>query len=99
MISRLEAGYSTEALAKVDLSAAIRDVVELYEPLADECGVTLEAPTVASLEIDGNRELIAQALSNIVDKCDQILRECFRAREGRGFPGTGRWPSAADRSR
>jgi signal transduction histidine kinase len=67
MISRLEAGYSTEALVKVDLAAAIRDVVELYEPLADECGVALEAADVPPLEIDGNRELIAQALSNIVD--------------------------------
>ena len=43
MISRLEAGYSAEALTKVDLATAVHDVV------------------------DGNRELIGQALSNIVD--------------------------------
>jgi signal transduction histidine kinase len=67
MISRLEAGYSSENLAKVDLSAAIRDVVELYEPVAEEGGVTLEAAPMESIEIDGNRELIGQALSNIVD--------------------------------
>jgi signal transduction histidine kinase len=36
MISRLEAGYSTEALTKVDLAEAMRDVVELYEPAAEE---------------------------------------------------------------
>lgn len=67
MISRLEAGYSSENLAKVDLSAAIRDVVELYEPVAEEGGVTLEAAPMESIEINGNRELIGQALSNIVD--------------------------------
>lgn len=67
MISRLEAGYSTEALTKVDLAAATRDVVELYDPVAEECGVELEAPATGAFEVDGNRELIGQALSNIVD--------------------------------
>ena len=43
MISRLEAGYSAEAVDDVDLADAVRDVVELYEPAADEVGVTLEA--------------------------------------------------------
>lgn len=67
MISRLEAGYSSENLAKVDLAAAIHDVVELYEPVAEEAGVSLEAAPMETIEIDGNRELIGQALSNIVD--------------------------------
>lgn len=67
MISRLEAGYSTEAMAKVDLAELVRDVVELYEPAAEEVGVALEAETVGPEIVDGNRELIAQALSNIVD--------------------------------
>jgi len=67
MISRLEAGYSSEAVTKVDLTAAVRDVVELYEPVAEENGVVLEAPVEGAFMVDGNRELIAQALSNIVD--------------------------------
>jgi signal transduction histidine kinase len=67
MISRLEAGYSSEAVAKVDLVAIVQDVAELYEPVAEESGVELEAPVTGSLVIDGNRELIGQALSNIVD--------------------------------
>ena len=67
MISRLEAGYSAEALTKVDLATAVHDVVELYEPAAEEVGVVLEAPAAGSFVVDGNRELIGQALSNIVD--------------------------------
>ncbi len=67
MISRLEAGYSAEALSKVDLTAAMHDVVELYEPAAEELGVSLEATEAGSFTVDGNRELIGQALSNIVD--------------------------------
>jgi signal transduction histidine kinase len=67
MISRLEAGYSAEQVAKVDLAAATHDVVELYEPAAEEVGVKLETPAAGSFVVDGNRELIGQALSNIVD--------------------------------
>ncbi|MEP9388802.1 ATP-binding protein [Mesorhizobium sp. KR9-304] len=67
MISRLEAGYSAEALTRVDLATAVHDVVELYEPAAEEVGVTLDAPAAGSFLVDGNRELIGQALSNVVD--------------------------------
>ena len=44
-----------------------RDVVELYEPAADELGVTLESDVAGTFVVTGNRELIGQALSNIVD--------------------------------
>ncbi|WP_376705046.1 ATP-binding protein [Mesorhizobium sp. ISC25] len=67
MISRLEAGYSSESTARVDLAAAVHDVVELYEPVAEEAGVTLETSVQGSFVVNGNRELIGQALSNIVD--------------------------------
>jgi signal transduction histidine kinase len=67
MISRLEAGYSAESVSKVDLADAVRDVVELYEPAAEEVGVTLETAVSGEFVIEGNRELIGQALSNVVD--------------------------------
>ncbi|UVK38126.1 HAMP domain-containing histidine kinase [Mesorhizobium sp. AR10] len=67
MISRLEAGYSSESTSRVDLAAAVRDVVELYEPVAEEAGVTLETSVQDTFAVGGNRELIGQALSNIVD--------------------------------
>ncbi|MBE0692805.1 MAG: HAMP domain-containing histidine kinase [Aquamicrobium sp.] len=67
MISRLEAGYSAEQTAPVDLAAILADVVELYEPAAEEVGVTLAAGTVVPATINANRELVGQALSNVVD--------------------------------
>jgi signal transduction histidine kinase len=67
MISRLEAGYSSESTSWVDLAASVRDVVELYEPVAEEAGVTLETSVQDAFAVEGNRELIGQALSNIVD--------------------------------
>lgn len=67
MISRLQAGYSAESTAPVALSAIVRDVVELYEPVAEEAGVELTVGGVVEGNVQGNRELIGQALSNIVD--------------------------------
>ncbi|TIQ34290.1 MAG: HAMP domain-containing histidine kinase [Mesorhizobium sp.] len=67
MISRLEAGYSSETTSPVDLAATVSDVVELYEPVAEEAGVALETTVPEAFTINGNRELIGQALSNIVD--------------------------------
>ena len=67
MISRLEAGYSAESVSDVDLADAVRDVVELYEPAADEVGVKLEPNVAGAFVVTGNRELIGQALSNVVD--------------------------------
>lgn len=67
MISRLEAGYSSEQTERIDLADAVHDVVELYEPLAEEAGVALNAERDGAFPITGNRELIGQALSNVVD--------------------------------
>ena len=67
MISRLEAGYSAEQTVPVDLAAIVADVVELYEPLAEEVGVGLAVGEVAAATVAANRELVGQALSNVVD--------------------------------
>lgn len=67
MISRLEAGYSVEQTGQIDLTAIIADVVELYEPLAEENGVELVSDAAENAAIMGNRELVGQALSNVVD--------------------------------
>jgi signal transduction histidine kinase len=68
MISRLEAGQGSGApLAPTDLAQSVRDVLELYEALAEERGVALEVTVDGSFTINGNRELVGQALANVVD--------------------------------
>jgi signal transduction histidine kinase len=67
MISRLEAGYSQESMSEADLSRIAGDVIELYEPVADEAGVALIRGTITPVKLPANRELVAQALSNIID--------------------------------
>jgi signal transduction histidine kinase len=67
MISRVEAGSSVAELMPVDLSDVVSDAVDLYEPVAEDSGVDLALDTVAPVTINGNRELIAQALFNLLD--------------------------------
>jgi signal transduction histidine kinase len=67
MIARAESGQARDGMAEIDAAEIARGVGELYEPLADDKGIHLkvDAPTEAPLH--GNRELISQALANLVD--------------------------------
>ncbi len=75
MISRLEAGHSAvEANQPVDLAASVEDVLDLYEALAEESGVLLKRPEGGNFVVLGNRELIGQALANLVDNAIKYSR-------------------------
>ncbi len=67
MIARLEAGSAREILVPLDLGQAVRGVGDLYEALAEDQGLVLDVRTEEGLTIAGNRELIGQALANLVD--------------------------------
>ena len=67
MIARAEAGGQSAGMASFDLGEAVESVVELYEPVADENGASLKVETEPGLTAYGNRELIAQAVANLID--------------------------------
>jgi signal transduction histidine kinase len=67
LIARLEAGAVAESMAPVDPAAVIADVAELYEPVAEQAGLHLEVKTREGLQVLANRELMSQAVANLVD--------------------------------
>lgn len=67
MISRVEAGSAAAEMSAVDLSSIASDAEELYEPVAEEAGVALSARIDKNVVINGSRELIGQAISNLLD--------------------------------
>lgn len=66
-ISRAEAGMGRENFTAFDLGALMRDLCEMYQPLAEESGVSIAVETPREMTFVGNRELIGQAVSNLID--------------------------------
>jgi len=67
MIARAESGQARDNMTEFDAAEIARDVTELYEPLADEKGLSLTVDAPDAAPIHGNRELVGQALANLVD--------------------------------
>jgi signal transduction histidine kinase len=67
MIARAEAGNQPEGMSDFDVSEIARDVGELYDALAEEHAVELVVNTDQPTMIHGNRELVGQALANLID--------------------------------
>jgi signal transduction histidine kinase len=67
MIARAEAGTPSGALSEIDLSAVVADVAELYGPLAEDEGLALETDIAEGIKLTGNRELLGQALVNLIE--------------------------------
>ncbi|MBA5776386.1 HAMP domain-containing protein [Stappia sp. F7233] len=66
-IARVEAGSSDAEMTTIDLKELTGEIAELYEPLAEHEGSTLSLGEVQPLTAKGNRELLAQALVNLVE--------------------------------
>ena len=67
MIARAESGQASTPMSDFDAAEIARGVGELYDPLADEKGITLKVEADAAAPARGNRELVTQALANLVD--------------------------------
>lgn len=66
-ISRAEAGLGRDAFVEADLAAMVHDVADMFEPLAEDRGMTIRAEAPETLVARVHRELLGQALANLVD--------------------------------
>src|SRR3982750_1981031 len=66
MIARAESGQARGNMDDFDAADVANGIQELYEPLAEEDGMTLRVETAPTV-LRGNRELITQALANLVE--------------------------------
>ncbi|MFB9268736.1 sensor histidine kinase [Bradyrhizobium erythrophlei] len=66
MIARAESGQARGNMDDFDAADVANGIHELYEPLAEDDGMTLRVKT-APAPLHGNRELISQALANLVE--------------------------------
>jgi signal transduction histidine kinase len=66
-IARVESGAYRSAFKPVDLAPIVHDVCELYQVAADELQLKFENAPSEAVEVFGDRELLAQALTNVLD--------------------------------
>src|SRR3546814_1575455 len=64
-IARAEAGAERQAMTPLDLAALVRDVADLYGPVAEDNGLRLTVLADTSVRVLGNRHLMSQALANL----------------------------------
>ena len=66
-IARIEASPHIQPTEHVNLAILARDLIDLYEPLATEKSLTLSCPTNQGVVIAGDRDMLFQAFSNLID--------------------------------
>jgi signal transduction histidine kinase len=66
MIARAESGQARDNMDNFDAAEVANGIHELYEPLAEDDGMTLRVKSELA-PLHGNRELISQALANLVE--------------------------------
>ena len=67
LVARLEAGALEGNAEQFDVGRAVRDVAELYEPVAEERGMRLSVDVSVGAWFTGNRQLIVQAVVNLIE--------------------------------
>lgn len=67
MIARAEAGNLSASMKTIEVEELLGGIAELYEPLAEEAGMPLRLDLVPGLTLRANRELVGQAIANLID--------------------------------
>jgi signal transduction histidine kinase len=70
----------TVAREPVDLSELVASMVELYAPVSEERGITLESAVASGAQVLGSRQLLAQALANLLDNAIKFTPDGGRIR-------------------
>jgi signal transduction histidine kinase len=81
-IAQAEAGVPRARFEPVELDRVVCDVAELYAALAEERGVALALSTVSPVVVHGDRHLLFQAISNLVDNAVKFTPPGGRATLG-----------------
>ncbi len=75
-IARVESGAFRSAFSEVDMSRIVTDAAELYQAIAEDRGIELRCTGIADqARVFGDRELLAQAITNVLDNAVKYTPE------------------------
>jgi signal transduction histidine kinase len=95
-IAQAESGMAAANRASVDVADLITDIGELYEPAAREKSMTLQVRASADCQVNGNRQLLAQAVTNLVENSLKYIRSGGHIDIGTRRDGQTVWLWVAD---
>jgi signal transduction histidine kinase len=85
MIARAESGQARDDMSDFDAADVARGIQELYEPVAEDDGLKLSVEA-ATAPLHGNRELISQAVANLVENAIKYGKPIAAASDGAKEP-------------
>jgi signal transduction histidine kinase len=66
-LAEIERSQRLAGFGKVALANLIREVADMYEPIAEDKGIALRIHSVQELSVHGDRDLLIEAVGNLVD--------------------------------
>jgi signal transduction histidine kinase len=74
-IAEIEHSRRLEGFSQVQLAPLLREVGDLYEPIAEDKRVTLEVEVADEATVHGDRDLLFEAVANLVDNAVKFTPE------------------------
>ncbi|MET4247266.1 ATP-binding protein [Bradyrhizobium sp. LA6.7] len=74
-IAEIEHGRRLAGFGEVAIPELLREVGDLYEPIAEDKGVTLTVETSGESRVRGDRDLLFEAIANLVDNAIKFTPE------------------------
>ena len=74
-ITEIEHSRRREGFSEVQLAPLIREVGDLYDPIAEDKGVTLRVEAPERACVNGDRDLLFEAVTNLVDNAVKFTPE------------------------
>lgn len=66
-IAQIKASVQRDHWENIDVSAMIEDLGDMYSVVAEEKGIRLQVQTEPDLQLNADRQLLAQAITNLLD--------------------------------
>ncbi len=74
-VAQIESGRARASFCSLDLSELVNEVAELYGPVAEAKRITLDIDIKAAAQATGDRDLLLEALANLLDNAIKFSPE------------------------
>src|SRR5580693_8631081 len=81
-IAEIEHARRLDCFSQVSLAPLLREVGDIYEPIAEDKGVTLQIEAEREAIVHGDRDLLFEAVANLVDNAVKFTPEGGRVELG-----------------